>query len=222
MDVGAQKNLEGQQTFDRKMTLNFVRKATAFSVDFWWPPKKRSSMNLRRFFGRNYGDLQAKKQKKQGFQWNWDGFSDRIKVTSKKKGLHWNWDGCVNFKLPKILTQTCRNNMKLLEISHFETKRRASASPDPRLLRHCFGLCSAKRFSSFWPTKTLPENKIFSVFYFASFFFFVKIKIWYECLQNQVLNFFAVTRTISIELNQNRKRAIKFNDYVLRSLYSMF
>ena len=34
----------------------------------------------------------------------------------------------------------------------------------------------------------LPENKIFSVFDIA--FFFVKNKIWYECLQNQMLNVF--------------------------------
>ena len=51
---------------------------------------------------------------------------------------------------------------------------------------------------------------------------FVKNKIWYDCLQNKTLNFFAVTKRISSELNQNGpkrnkvyKIILQFNDYVL-------
>ena len=72
----------------------------------------------------------------------------------------------------------------------------------------------------------LPKNKIFSVSNIAIFFFFfVKNQIWYECFQNQILMFFAVSKTISFELNQNRQKSnnvkkiiLQFNDYVLRSL----
>ena len=41
MGVGAQKNLGGHQTFARKMTLNFARKAIGFSVQIKETSKKK-------------------------------------------------------------------------------------------------------------------------------------------------------------------------------------
>ena len=51
MGVEAQKDLGGRQTFARKMTLNFARKAIGFSVQIKVTSKnkKRSSLKLRRF-----------------------------------------------------------------------------------------------------------------------------------------------------------------------------
>ena len=57
--------------------------------------------------------------------------------------------------------------------------------------------------------------------------FFVKSKIWYECLQNQILKFFAVTKRIYFDLKQNWKKGnnkvqeiiLQLIEYVLRSLY---
>ena len=51
MDVGAQKNLGGHQTFARKMRSNFARKAIGFSVVKVTSKKKkkRSSLKIRRF-----------------------------------------------------------------------------------------------------------------------------------------------------------------------------
>ena len=41
MGVGAQKDLGGHQTFARKMTLNFIRKAIGFSVEIMVTSKKK-------------------------------------------------------------------------------------------------------------------------------------------------------------------------------------
>ena len=48
-----------------------------------------------------------------------------------------------------------------------------------------------------------PKNKIFSV---SNFALLVKNKIKYKCFQYQMLMFFAVTKRISFELNQNRQK----------------
>ena len=59
----------------------------------------------------------------------------------------------------------------------------------------------------YWPTNRLPENRIFSVSNIA--FFLDKNKIWYECLQNQILNFTTNKRAKAVVKILFKKRLFK-------------
>ena len=86
MGVGAQKDLGGHQTFDRKMTLNFARKAIGFSVQIKVTFKKKKKKIFTEIETVFLPELRWPPKK--GLHWNWDGFSAQMEVTSKKKDLH--------------------------------------------------------------------------------------------------------------------------------------